>query len=798
MKNPFIAHITEEERHLEAFKTVMEEKGSMEQTIMHCLLFGYPGAGKSSLLKRLRGHPPDPALPSTGVAEKAVQVEIRRLTTTTAMAFNRTSDLSAASKWCTLSYDEEAIALMCSADQSISAKIAQPTHDSSSATPTPSRTAVGNQPVIMETSEPTDSSTCTDVAGIKPTSVVETYVQQHSSTNYEPAVSSDVETEDPSSYALMPSMQVLKQAIQRTGLEGVERYLQQSLTLYITDTGGQLEFQELLPALTAGPTLFFLVFRLDQDMDKTVSIQFRYPDGHGTEPYQSSFILRETLLQSLASIASMGTYVYNKKQKKPILLKPKVIFIGTHRDKVSTTRMQQIDHRLQEMVKATSLYHEGLIEPVSETQLMVAVNNMSTDDTHFRCVQTIVERIADRDIFRVSLPTTWLIFSLVIRRLKRPIITYAECFTIGLQYGIDSKEELNEALWFLNTKVGLVRHFRGEGLEDLQDIVIVDPQILFTKITRLIVNTFTVSNVTANVCEEFKSKGIFPRSVLERMSSEDKDYQLLTVDRFVKLLEHLHIISRLHTKDVKYFMPCTLAHAQSTAPDLAHSSAALSTNKQHIPPLLVTFRCGYCPKGLFSALVVYLLANKMKSELKWELQTEQIYRNAISFLVGPCDTANLTLTSKYLEVAMLPAEVEREHVISIEAVCTEVRHCTETAVREVTSSLHYTSDAEHALAFYCTGRHETGQERHPAEVVFHQSKPFCIRCEVRRSKRSLNLPSGYQQWFGKVKSNIAALMLIRYLTCVKNSALGLQFVIQYFCMCVCMYVPSLTMVPIKT
>ena len=161
-----------------------------------------------------------------------------------------------------------------------------------------------------------------------------------------------------------------------------------------------------------------------------------------------------------------------------------------------------------------------------------------------------------------------------------------------------------------------------------------------------------------------------------------------------------------------------------------------------------------------------LLANKMKSELKWELQTEQIYRNSISFLVGPYDTTKLKLTSMYLEVAMLPSEVQGERVISIEAVCAEVRHCIAMAVREVTSSLHYTSDAEHALAFYCTGRHETGQERHPAEVVFFWSEPCSIQCEMRRGKRSLNLPSGFQQWFGKVKSNIAALMLIRYLPCV--------------------------------
>ena len=747
----------------------MAEKGSLEQTIMHCLLFGYPGVGKSSLLKRLRGHPPDPTLPSTGVAEKAVQVEIRRLTTTTAMVLHTTSQHGApsTSKWCTLSYDDEAIALMSTASRGTITKIAQPTtsHDSSPTIPTSSLEAAGEgskQPVLVETFEPTDSPN--QLAGSKSTSVIRSNVQHESSMHLEPAIPSapsDVETEDPSIHALMPAMEVLKQAIKRTGLEGVARYLQHSLTLYITDTGGQLEFQELLPALTAGPTLFFLVFRLDQDLDKTISIQYRHPEGHSTNPYQSSFTVRESLLQSLASIASMGSYIYSKKQIEPVLLKPKVIFIGTHRDKVSTEKMLWINHHLREMVKATSLYHEGLIERVSETQLMVAVNNLSADDTHFQCVQSIVERIADRDSFRVCLPTSWLIFSLVIRRLKRRIITYAECFTIGLQYGIDSKEELNEALWFLNTKVGLVRHFRGEGLEDLQDIVIVDPQVIFTKITRLIVSTFTDEHVTANVCDEFKSKGIFPRSVLERINSEDGVYELLTVDRFVKLLEHLHIISRLHTEEVKYFMPCTLAHAQSTAPELTHSSSAAPfTYTQQIPPLLFTFWCGYCPKGLFSALVVYLLANKMKLKLDWLLETEQIYRNAISFLVGPYDTITLTLTSKYLEVAVVPALVERERLVSVEAVCNEVRHCVETAVQEVTSSLHYTSDAEHALAFYCTGRHEAGQKCHPAEVVFYQSEPCCIRCGMRRSKRPLDLPSGYQQWFGKVRRCTAIMLFL--------------------------------------
>ena len=760
---PSLLTTEEEEKHLEAFRAVMAEKGSLEQTIMHCILFGYPGAGKSSLLKRLRGHPPDPALPSTGVAERAVQVEVRRLTTTTAMAFHTQSQQGAVSEWCTLSHDDEAIALMATATRGVSAEMAQlsVSHDSSPATPTPVKYATGegsNETVLGETSQPKHSPTCTDIAGSKLAEViVEAPSAQVSSMDLEPAASSapsDKEAEASSTHAHIPPMEVLKQAIKRTGLKGVERYLQQSLTLYITDTGGQLEFQELLPALTAGPTLFFLVFRLDQDLDKTVSIQFRYPEGCRTEPYQSSFTVRETLLQSLTSIASMGSYIYGKKQRKPVLLKPKVILIGTHCDKVSPREVQRIDYLLRKMVETTSLYHEGVIEPASDSKLIVPVNNLSEDFSTFHLVQSVVERICDRGDFQVPLPSTWLIFSLAIRQLKKRVITYAECFTIARQYGIDSQEELNEALWFLNTKVGLVRHFRGEGLEDLQDIVIVDPQILFTKITRLIISTFTVSNVTINVCEEFKSKGIFPLSVLEQMSRDEDDYQLLTVGRFVQLLEHLHIISRLHTKEVKFFMPCTLAHSQSTAPEFSHSSSAAVD--QRIPPLLITFGCGYCPKGLFSALVVYLLANKMNSLLNWELQTKYIFRNSVCLCIGPYDSISLTLTPTYLEVAVLLAEVEGERRLRVEAVCTEVRHCIVTAVREVTSSLHYTSDAEHALAYYCTGSHEAaaGQKRHPAEIVFFDKEPCTVQCTQHWRKRKLRLPSGSQHWFSKVGCNL--------------------------------------------
>ena len=88
--------------------------------------------------------------------------------------------------------------------------------------------------------------------------------------------------------------------------------------VYLTDTGGQIEFQELLPLLVSGPSVFFLVFRLDHDLNKRFMVEYVRSTGATSEPYQSNFTVKEALLQSLASIASMGTYVNRGEQATEI------------------------------------------------------------------------------------------------------------------------------------------------------------------------------------------------------------------------------------------------------------------------------------------------------------------------------------------------------------------------------------------------------------------------------------------------------------------------------------------------
>ena len=122
----------------------------------------------------------------------------------------------------------------------------------------------------------------------------------------------------------------------------------------LTDTGGQIEFQEILPLLVSGPSVFFLVFRLDRDLNKRFMVEYVRSTGITSEPYQSSFTVKEALLQSLASIASTGTY-FSRGEQVP--LRSKVFFVGTHKDKVSQKQIKRIDHSLQQLVRSTVFYN---------------------------------------------------------------------------------------------------------------------------------------------------------------------------------------------------------------------------------------------------------------------------------------------------------------------------------------------------------------------------------------------------------------------------------------------------------
>ena len=500
---------------------------------------------------------------------------------------------------------------------------------------------------------------------------------------------------------------MFREAFRSSQKDTIQALLEGCFTLYLTDTGGQPEFQELLAALIAGPSVFFLVFDLTSDLNDKYVIEYVRP-GSKSQPYVSSFTMKEVLLQSLASIACTCTHVrQGHDEMKPIA--PKVVLVGTHKDIASPEAIQQ---EMKEMLQGTDYHRQNMIVYASRDEPVVTVDNLDPEGKDINKVRAMIEKIAEDPAFQISVPFPMLV-------LKTP-------------------QELNTALWFLHTRLGVVRYF--PHISELSDIVIRDPQIIFDRITDLIASTFTFEATGRHREQQFQQTGIFTLSEIEKLNAQSNE--LFTPARLIKLLEYLHIIAPIRDdrgRAVEFFLPCVLAHASS--------STQVLPIEQSIPSLLVTFRCGYCPKCLFSALVVYLLSSNPTRGSAWQLKKEGMARGQVTFLTGEeCNTVTVTTHATHLEVSVQPTRIPgRQYGKNLHTICSTIRESIEEGIVSVCKTLRYSCDAAFSFGFNCYHTTCATSKRHAA--IRDESKPLVSKCYKTGSVEGL---SPYHCiWFGK-------------------------------------------------
>jgi len=112
--------------------------------------------------------------------------------------------------------------------------------------------------------------------------------------------------------------------------------------------------------------------------------------------------------------------------------------------------------------------------------------------------------------------------------------------------------------------------------------------------------------------KEFQNKGLLSVDAINCIAAKRRGTPHLSLQFLLHLLSHLHIVFKLDGDEAHpgtiYFMPCVLAgtiHDLSTPED---NSEPLVAN------LLIVFDHGrqYCPKGLFSVLVIKLAQKLQK------------------------------------------------------------------------------------------------------------------------------------------------------------------------------------------
>ena len=192
----------------------------------------------------------------------------------------------------------------------------------------------------------------------------------------------------------------------------------------------------------------------------------------------------------------------------------------------------------------------------------------------------------------------------------------------------------------------------------------------------------------------------------------------------------------------KYFLPCVLSHA---APKASVREEASSK----VQPLFITFRCGYCPKGVFSALIVHLMSkhNNGGAKITWRLNEDGVSRDCVTFKVGREDNAvSITTHVTHLEVLVKSETHVSANLLqtSPHEICNSIRQCIDEGIVAVSQTLHYNCDSAFHYSFYCT--HPSCTKTHDHLAVCHSEDPIVMECVT--SKQSCDLPDNYRIWFG--------------------------------------------------
>ena len=247
--------------------------------------------------------------------------------------------------------------------------------------------------------------------------------------------------------------------------------------------------------------------------------------------------------------------------------------------------------------------------------------------------------------------------------------------------------------------------------------------------------------------------GLFSTDVFSKYLTSDSD--TLTGDKLAIALKHLHVIAPIEENGtvVKYFAPVALSHAE-LPPD--------SQSEEIIPSIRIVFGSGFCPKGMFGALLVNLLKQQKISQLDCKLKEDRIYRDQICLSIGPYDSFQFSLSPTYIKIA-LSSTTDHSRKVPLSEVCCSVRREIENSIRSVTETLHYTQRASHSLAYACPEPPPPPHDQsHSATINFSpKGEPCTMTCQLT-GKLYPDLPDGHMVWFDEVGHYVYCIFIMIY------------------------------------
>ena len=662
--------------------------GYVTLKINNVFLFGVAGSGKTCLKLMLTNQPPPQQRESTPLMEKPVRV-IQNIRPVSSSKFKSTGR-----SWVEIS-QEKLLNLIAhtvskysrkATEQSIGSRVTealkQLTTDSKSALLS-SATQVDSVSSYPETQrcEPLISETISETID----SVVSMVTQELKSVTQESDSSAEVE-------------------------ERVELF--DSTWVYISDCGGQPQFQDIISLFVRHISIALVVLRLTDDLSSFPLDEY-YKDGQLVGlPHASHMTLWETLKSLIRSVES-----HSSQEKKTNLM-----FIGTFLDKiVSNDTLEEKNRAILDML-SPAIKEQVMFVGQSMKHPIFAINTLSREDAALHIADKIRKAIESCFPIEVKVPLWWFFLDFNLQflaiRLDRGVLRKQECLMLAVKFGFDLNH-LEAALNFFN-KMCIAHYYPSI----LPDTVFVNSQVPLDKITELTEHAIALRNaesipyvsedstVTKGKWKRFRDEGVLTLEMLQQKQF-NKHYvegvfspkDMLLIMKELLVIAPIPLVGESDCPIFKaeFFMPSLLKSCPLTELDKYRSCSGA------VSPVLLCFPSGCIRSGVFCCLVVSLIKT-----VGWEVMLPSgkpifIAKNCIQFRIpkNPC-TITLIDSFSYIEVYVnTPPTLGSK-------LCPQIRCHLLNGIKAASDVLHYNNDAPQ-LSIFCSCQ-ISDREQHIAEI----------------------------------------------------------------------------------
>eukprot|EP00731_Ephydatia_muelleri_P004359 Em0002g535a len=487
--------------------------------------------------------------------------------------------------------------------------------------------------------------------------------------------------------------------------------------IHFIDSGGQLQYHDILPLFIQKPAVAIFVLNLSEELSHQPTIEYYGADGKPvSRPYRSSLSHKQILQHCLGAMCSQDA-------------RPLIISVGTHRDAADrcSESIEEKCQKLKALLDAGSfriVYNGEELEEV-----IFAVNGKTPWDEDRRVAKVLREEIISVCPQPIKMPIAWFGLEVLLQRSSHDgILSLVECQGCATRLHIEG-DAFSAALHHL-VHHNVFLHYP----EVLPQTVFCDPQVVLTKVSEIVEYHHKLLYRPAGGVAakgdlvKFRDHGLLSVELLNKFSKHYAE-GLFTPHDLLKLLVSVGAIAMVGEAGGVYLMPALLPLLDS---------GQVSKYCQPGTSLIIRPTEGCIPSGLFCCLVAQLLSPTNHSPWKVCMDAGKplcLYRNCITFELKH-KTELVTLVDMFSYILLHIDEICNK-------VCREIRACVHSAIKIACGILKY-QGVQFEDAFMCAGSSCTSNPPHVATVVSEKK----WKCSIRGHQRG-DLCEGQLMWFSE-------------------------------------------------